>query len=176
MARTASAVLPQLPADEALLLREELAFQEGVAASPAGRALPRGPVHGDLFRDNTMFKDTPDGQRLCGVFDFYFAGTDKLLFDVAVCLNDWCIDDATGRIEELRARALVDAYRQQRALAHGEWRLMPAMLRAAALRFWLSRLWDWHRPREATLLEPKDPAHFERVLRRRIDNPWLPSD
>jgi homoserine kinase type II len=174
--QTAPQVLPHMTAAASALLRDELEFQQTVARSAAGRALPKGPIHADLFRDNAMFEDTAQGQRLSGILDFYFAGTDKLLFDVAVCLNDWCIDDATCRIEDGRAQALVRAYRQQREFAHGEWRLLPAMLRAAALRFWISRLWDWHLPRDATLLEPKDPGHFERVLRDRIDNPWLPTD
>ena len=161
-------------AEQAQLLGDELAFQQHLAASPAGQALPRGPIHADLFRDNVMFDDTAGPDRLCGFFDFYFAGTDCLLFDVAVCLNDWCTDLDTGALEETRATAFMQAYRQQRALTHGEVRALPALLRAAALRFWISRLWDWHLPRSAALLAPKDPTHFERVLRERIDNPWHP--
>ena len=164
-------VLPHLAPPQAALLREELAFQRGVAGSPQGRALPRGPVPGDLFRDNAMFEDTPGGPRASGVLDFYFAGTDSLLFDVAVCLNDWCIDDATGALDPARASALLEAYLAQRPWAPGERALLPAMLRAAALRFWLSRLADWHLPRQAELLVPKDPVHFEHVLRQRVDNP-----
>jgi homoserine kinase type II len=137
----------------------------------SGIPLPRGPVHGDLFRDNAMFEDTPDGPRASGVLDFYFAGTDCLLFDVAVCLNDWCIDDATGALDPGRAHVLLEAYLAQRPCGPGERALLPAMLRAAALRFWLSRLADWHLPRQAQLLVPKDPGHFERVLRQRVDNP-----
>jgi homoserine kinase type II len=172
--RTVPEVLPHLDAAEAALLREELAYQEQLAASPAGRALPRGPIHADLFRDNVMFDDTAGDDRLCGLFDFYFAGTDALLFDVAVCINDWCCDPDSGRLDETRAAALVAAYAALRPLEPGEVRLMPALLRAAAFRFWLSRLWDWHLPREAALLQPKDPAHFERVLRARIAAPWHP--
>ena len=172
--QTLPSVLPHVTPEVGALLRGELAYQHAVATSAAGRALPRGPIHADLFRDNAMFEPSPEGPRLSGILDFYFAGTDALLFDLAVCLNDWCIDDGSGRLDESRAQALLDAYRGQRELAHGEWRLLPAMLRAAALRFWISRLWDWHLPREATLLVPKDPAHFERVLRQRIENPWLP--
>jgi homoserine kinase type II len=175
-AQTLPQILPHVPADAAQLLREELDYQQKVAASPAGRALPRGPIHADLFRDNAMFVSDAQGDRLSGFLDFYFAGTDHLLFDVAVCLNDWCIDDLTGELIEARAQALLDAYRQERPMARGEWRLLPAMLRAAALRFWISRLWDWHLPRSASLLVPKNPEHFERVLRQRIDNPWLPQD
>ena len=173
--QTVPEVLPYLEGDAVALLRDELAFQRELAASPAGRALPRGPIHADLFRDNVMFDDTAGDDRLCGLFDFYFAGDDWLLFDIAVCLNDWCSDPATGRLEESRAREFVEAYERQRPLDPLERRLVPAMLRAAALRFWLSRLRDWHLPRAAALLHPKDPAHFERVLRHRIAEPWHPA-
>ncbi len=173
--QTAPMVLPHLTAEQAALLDEELAFQQHLAASPAGLALPRGPIHADLFRDNVMFDDTAGGDRLCGFFDFYFAGTDTLLFDIAVCLNDWCADAHSGQFDEARAAAFVAAYHHTRPLAAGEVRALPALLRAAALRFWISRLWDWHLPRSAALLQPKDPTHFERVLRARIALPWHPS-
>jgi homoserine kinase type II len=170
--RTVPEVLPHLQAPTALLLSRELAFQGQVAASPDAAALPRGPIHADLFRDNAMFDETAGEDRLCGFFDFYFAGTDALLFDVAVCLNDWCIDHASGRLVDTLAHPFLEAYRQARPLAPVEVSLLPAMLRAAAFRFWLSRLWDWHLPRAAAMLQPKNPAHFERVLRDRIDHPW----
>jgi homoserine kinase type II len=166
--------LPTAQSEQAELLQEELRFQLEWAGSAAGQALPRGPIHADLFRDNVMFDDTAGEDRLCGFFDFYFAGTDHLLFDVAVCLNDWCCDLASGRIDETRASAFVYAYQDQRPLLAAERRLMPALLRAAAFRFWLSRLWDWVLPRSASLLTPKDPTHFERVLRERIAAPWHP--
>ena len=119
-----------------------------------------------------MFDDTAGDDRLCGFFDFYFAGSDALLFDIAVCLNDWCIDLATAELDEARARAFVAAYESERPLNGAEHRLLPAWLRAAALRFWVSRMWDWHLPRDAALLKPKDPTHFERMLRQRIAKPW----
>lgn len=172
---TVPVVLPYLDDSRATLLSSELAFQREVAASAAGHALPLGPIHADLFRDNVMFDETAGEDRLCGFFDFYFAGHDVLLFDVAVCLNDWCTDLASGRLDEARAGAFMAAYRDVRTLSHAEVRLMPALLRAAAFRFWLSRLWDWHLPREAALLSPKDPQQFERVLRERIANPWHPA-
>ena len=172
---TVPTVLPHLAAEQATLLQEELAYQQHLAASPAGHALPRGPIHADLFRDNVMFDDTAGPDRLCGFFDFYFAGTDTLLFDVAVCLNDWCCDLDSGALDETRAAAFVAAYQRARPLCGYEQRAMPALLRAAALRFWISRLWDWHLPRIAALLSPKDPTHFERVLRERIARPWHPS-
>ncbi|MBB5204233.1 homoserine kinase type II [Inhella inkyongensis] len=162
----------KLDADTAALLREELAFQTELAASRAYQDLPRGAIHADLFRDNAMFEGLPGREQLCGVFDLYFAGVDTFLFDLAVCLNDWCIDLASGRLIEERAAALVAAYEAVRPLSAAEHRLLPAALRAAALRFWLSRLDDWHRPRAAQLLKPHDPTHFERVLRERIAAPW----
>ncbi|MBU2409910.1 MAG: homoserine kinase [Gammaproteobacteria bacterium] len=170
---TAPVVLPYLDAAQAALLRTELAYQNHVAESSTYAALPRGPVHADLFRDNVMFDVDAESHapRLTGVFDFYFAGTDTWLFDLAVCLNDWAIDLATGRHDAERAEALLNAYGTVRALGAAERALLPGMLRAAALRFWISRLWDFHLPREASLLKPHDPAHFERVLRERVRQP-----
>ncbi|MBA2961613.1 MULTISPECIES: homoserine kinase [Ramlibacter] len=164
---TVPVVLPFVEPAQAALLRAELAFQNHVAASSAWAALPRGPVHADLFRDNVMFEDGA----LTGFFDFYFAGVDSWLFDLAVCLNDWCIDLASGAHDPVRFDAFVRAYARVRPLASAERQLLPAMLRAGALRFWVSRLWDFHLPREAALLKPHDPAHFERVLRGRIAHP-----
>ena len=169
---TVPVVLPHLATEQATLLRDELAFQQQLGASPAGQALPRGPIHADLFRDNVMFDDTAGPDRLCGFFDFYFAGDDTLLFDVAVCLNDWCCDLESGRLEDKRAVAFMAAYQAMRPLDANEARLLPALMRAAALRFWISRLWDWHLPRNAALLQPKDPTHFQRVLRHCIAEPW----
>ena len=168
----APTVLPHLQPGRAELLQSELAYQATVAASAAGQALPRGHIHADLFRDNVMFDATAGEDRLCGFFDYYFAGIDCLLFDIAVCLNDWCCDLDSGRLAEDRALAFMAGYESVRALDGNERRLLPALMRAAALRFWLSRLWDWHLPRDARLLQPKDPVHFERVLRERIIAPW----
>jgi homoserine kinase type II len=164
---TVPVVLPFVTPAQAALLRSELAYQNHVAAGSAYAALPRGPVHADLFRDNVMFEDG----RLTGFFDFYFAGVDSWLFDIAVCLNDWAIDLPTGTHDAARARAFVQAYAEVRPLAAAERQLLPAMLRAGALRFWISRLWDFHLPREASLLKPHDPTHFERVLRERVALP-----
>jgi homoserine kinase type II len=173
-AETVPVVLPHLQPAQAALITEELAYQQALAASPAGQALPTGPIHADLFRDNVMFDDTAGPDALCGFFDFYFAGTDTWLFDIAVCLNDWCSDLHSGELDEARATAFMQAYEAERALTHGEVRALPALLRAAALRFWISRLWDWHLPRAAAMLSPKDPSYFERVLQHRIQRPWHP--
>ncbi|MBA4112972.1 MAG: homoserine kinase [Verminephrobacter sp.] len=164
---TVPVVLPHIGPDAAALLRAELAYQNHIAASPAYAALPRGPVHADLFRDNVMF----EGEQLTGFFDFYFAGVDTFLFDLAVCLNDWCIDLPTGRHDAERAAAMLGAYQAVRPLTAAERELLPAMARAGALRFWISRLWDFYLPREASMLTPHDPTHFERVLRQRTEHP-----
>jgi len=161
---TVPVVLPHVTPSQADLLRSELAYQNHVAQTPAHEALPRGPVHADLFRDNVMF----DQGRLSGFFDFYFAGCDTWLFDLAVCLNDWCIELETGAPHADREQAMVSAYETVRPLTAAERQLLPAMKRAGALRFWISRLWDWYLPREASMLKPHDPTHFERVLRQRI--------
>jgi homoserine kinase type II len=165
---TVPAVLPFLDEDQRALMQGELAFQRELAASPACQGLPAGPIHADLFRDNAMF----DGGELSGLFDFYFAGVDHFVYDIAICLNDWCVDLATGRLDEDRANAFVGAYDAVRALTGDELRLLPAMMRGGAFRFWLSRLWDLHLPRDASMLEPHDPTHFERMLRERIARPW----
>jgi homoserine kinase type II len=192
---TVPVVLPFLSDDQRALITDELAYQQALHAGAAYATLARGPVHADLFRDNVMFVGASEDaeaqhaaqgaasevtpmhgrEQLSGLFDFYFAGVDSFLFDIAVCLNDWCIDLATGRLVEPRASALVQAYHAVRPLASTEQRLLPALLRAAAFRFWLSRLWDLHLPREASMLKPHDPTHFERVLRERIAHPWHPT-
>jgi homoserine kinase type II len=160
MRRTVPEVLPHLDAECCAILKSELLFQTALEGDDAYRRLPAGPVHADLFRDNVMF----DGGELGGFFDFYFAGDDTFLFDLAVCLNDWCVDLATGCFDEPRRIAFLDAYRGVRPLEAAERIMYPKLLRRAALRFWLSRLWDWHLPRPAALLKPHDPAHFERIL------------
>ena len=164
---TVPAVLPHAMPEQRSLLLSELAYQNHIAASSAYQALPTGVIHADLFRDNVMF----EGDALAGFFDFYFAGWDTLLFDISVCLNDWCIDLATGQLEESRAKAFLAAYQTVRPLTAQERTLLPALARAGALRFWISRLWDFYLPREASLLTPHDPSHFERVLRQRVLHP-----
>ena len=165
---TAPVILPYLNNAQASLLQSELAYQNHMAQGAAFQALPQGPVHADLFRDNVMF----EGHVLTGFFDFYFAGTDTWLFDLSVCLNDWCIDLNSGEHAPDRALAMLNAYQTVRPLRPAERQLLPAMLRAGALRFWISRLWDFHLPRDAAMLKPHDPAHFERVLRARLTSPF----
>jgi len=168
---TVPVVLPFLNTSQSSLIQSELAFQNHAAKSSAYAALPCGPVHADLFRDNVMFEGTGDTLQLTGFFDFYFAGVDTWLFDLAICLNDWCIDLDTGSLDAEKTTALLAAYQVVRPLIAAERQLLNPMLRAGALRFWTSRLWDFHLPREASMLTPHDPTHFERVLRQRLAHP-----
>ena len=165
---TVPVVLPFLDEGQARLLQSELAYQNHIAQGAAYQALPKGPVHADLFRDNVMF----EGEKLTGFFDFYFAGNDTWLFDLSVCMNDWCIDLNSGEHAPDRALAMLNAYQEVRPLRPAERQLLPAMLRAGALRFWISRLWDFYLPRDAAMLKPHDPTHFERVLRARLTSPF----
>lgn len=155
----APSVLPHLPKQEAELLQAELAWQAGHDFS----TLPQGVIHADLFRDNVLW----DGELIGGVIDFYFAGNDALLFDVAVTVNDWCTM-TDGRLDTARSTALLTAYGAEREFTDDERRLWPAALRAAALRFWLSRLEDKHLPRGGEMVHVKNPDEFRVVLQHRI--------
>ncbi len=161
-------VRPFLDADGAALLDSELEFQSRHRCAD----LARGPIHADLFRDNVLF----DSERIGGVIDFYFAGIDCLLFDVAVTFNDWCVHPG-GEIDLSRAHALLVAYHARRPFTPSERDAWPLLLRSAALRFWLSRLYDFYLPRTGELVHAHDPEHFRRILRLRIANagaaPWV---
>ncbi|MGB3936247.1 MAG: homoserine kinase [Burkholderiales bacterium] len=159
--RAAAQVRPFLDARRAALLDAELAFQ----AQHRFADLPRGAVHADLFRDNAFFRDG----RVSGVFDFYFAGVDCFAYDLAVCANDWCLADAQRdrRLDAARAQALLSAYGAVRPLEPAERAAWPVLLRAAALRFWLSRLHDMHLPRPGQLVKVHDPEHFREILELR---------
>jgi homoserine kinase type II len=152
---TRDAVFEKLPTDERSLLDEELTFQRGHRFDN----LPRGVIHADLFRDNALF----EGDSLTGLIDFYYACNDVLLYDVAVTLNDWCSRD-DGSLDPTKSRAMLDAYKQIRPFESEEVDAWPVMLRAGALRFWLSRLQDHHFPREGELTHIKDPAVFRNIL------------
>lgn len=152
-------IIPFLPEQDAVLLKEEVRFQSLYRFSD----LPRGVIHADLFRDNVLF----DRGRIAGVIDFYFACNDALLYDVAIAVNDWCMAEG-GVLDPARSAAFLDAYRGVRrftAIERGAW---PVMLRAAALRFWVSRLYDLHLPRPGELTHAKNPDHFREILRSHI--------
>ena len=165
---------PYVPDDVMHTLAEELIFQDSFFRSARFEKLPSGPIHADLFRDNVLLVSDGGDDRIGGVIDFYFAGCSIWLFDLAITMNDWCINQASGEFDETRAHAMLNAYHAVRPLTEEEHECWRTSLRAAALRFWISRLYDYYMPRPAHLLTPHDPAHFERILRRRTVDASLP--
>jgi len=156
-ASTAPQVLPFLSVPDAALLENEVAFH----ARHTLTALPQGVIHADLFRDNVLL----DGARVGGLIDFYFACNDCLLYDVAITVNDWCMG-ADGVLDAARTRAFLHAYHMVRPLQ--ERMAWPVALRAAALRFWLSRLYDLYLPRDGEMVHAHNPAQFKHILQRHI--------
>lgn len=154
---TAQQLLPRASAEHRTLIADELEAQRAIDWS----ALPQGVIHADLFKDNVLFVD----ERLTGVIDFYYACNDALLYDLAVTLNDWCAE-ADGRLNGARAAAMIQAYRSRREPTDAERTAWPLVLRAAAFRFFLSRLYDWTFPREGDLVHIKDPDPYRRILVR----------
>jgi len=132
------------------------------------RSLPRGIIHADLFPDNVLFL----GDRVSGLIDFYFACTDDLAYDLAICLNAWCFEPDLSFDKE-KAKALFAAYRGVRALQPEEIEALPILARGAALRFALTRLVDWLNVPQGALVHPKDPGEYLQRLRflRQIDDP-----
>jgi homoserine kinase type II len=128
--------------------------------------LPQGIIHADLFRDNVLLEDN----RVGGLIDFYFACSDALLYDVAITVNDWCMN-SDCKLDAERTQNFLRAYHAVRPLQDIERDAWSTMLRLAALRFWLSRLFDKHLPRDGELVNAHDPAHFERVLKNHIATP-----
>lgn len=165
---------PHVPDDVMRTLAEELIFQDSFFRSARFEKLPTGPIHADLFRDNVLLVRDGDTDRIGGVIDFYFAGCSIWLFDLAITINDWCISQASGEFAPARAQAMLEAYHAVRPLTEDEHECWRTSLRAAALRFWISRLYDYYLPRPAHLLTPHDPAHFERILKRRTVDAALP--
>ncbi|MBI1887982.1 MAG: homoserine kinase [Nitrosomonadales bacterium] len=158
-AATAPKVRQFLDAGQAELLDSEVALH----ARQNWAALPQGVIHADLFRDNALL----EGNRVGGLIDFYFACSDALLYDVAITVNDWCMN-AGGVLDGIRAQAFLRAYHAVRPLLDSERDAWPLMLRVAALRFWLSRLFDKYLPRDGELIHAHDPHHFERILKNHI--------
>lgn len=165
---TAPQVMPFLGAADQALLKEELRFHQ----SGLPEDLPWGVIHADLFRDNVLF----EGDRITGIVDFYFAGQDALLYDVAVTVNAWCSTE-DGNLDDEAVRDLLAAYHALRPLTRKERMAWPAMLRGAALRFWLSRLFDMCLPRPGEMVRVRNPDQYRNILRRRIqagfDLPWV---
>jgi homoserine kinase type II len=124
------------------------------------RGLPQGVIHADLFPDNVFFL----GDRLSGLIDFYFACTDTLVYDVAICLNAWCFE-SDHSFNVTKGRALLASYAKTRPLSQPEWEKLPLLARGAALRFLLTRLVDWLDVPPGALVRPKDPIEYLRKLR-----------
>ncbi len=165
--KTIPQVLSHLNTSQKELITHELKTQEEFFSSATYNELPQGASHCDLFRDNVLFDSkgpNASDDQLGGFFDFYFAGTDKWLFDISVTANDWCLAGNKQDLDPSRLNAFMKAYQAVRPLTKEEHTSWPLMLRAAALRFWVSRLWDFHLPRDAHMLTPHDPTHFERIL------------
>jgi len=176
--KTTPTVLPFLDQTLARLLQETLTEQQELAQTSDYLSVPRGPAHCDLFRDNVLFAGTDEAPVMGGLIDFYFAGVDSWIFDVAVSVNDWCIEHSTGVFHAELLDSWLAAYAKVRPFTDAERRIWPAILRGAALRFWISRLYDFFLPRPAQTLKPHDPGHFERILTQRTTTviPSLPKE
>jgi homoserine kinase type II len=152
----ANKVLPFLDAADQAVLQQTMLKQAQLDIS----SLPQGVIHADLFRDNVLF----DGEKVGGVIDFYYACKGVLLYDIAIAVNDWCVDEV-GALDPHRVKAMLQAYQMVRPLNQTEANAWVDMLQIAALRFWLSRLNDYHFPQSGELTHAKDPLHFERILK-----------
>ncbi len=152
-----------LSATDRELIDDELAFQ----TKNSQANLPSGFIHADLFRDNVLFTN----DRLSGLLDFYSACTDTLLLDVAIAANDWCCDN--GMVNAGKFAALLSAYESLRPLEPLEKQHWLAMLRAAALRFWLSRLEHQYYPRPGEIIQQKDPLVFRNILLQHRQQTYL---
>ena len=156
--KTAEALLNQLPEDESQLLTEEISYQE-----KRDYDLPKATIHGDLFKDNVLFLHN----EVSGFIDFYYACTDYLILDVAIAVNDWCVNE-DGSFDAERLTAFLSAYKKIRSFNEAEDKSWNDILRLASLRFWVSRLNDFYHTEEGELTFTKDPNHFKKILKRRI--------
>ena len=156
--KTAETLFNELPQDESKLLREEILYQE-----KQNYKLPKSTIHGDLFKDNVLFLNN----EVSGFIDFYYACTDYLILDVAIAVNDWCVN-SDGSFDESRLNAFLDAYKKIRSFNDNEDRAWNDLLRLASLRFWVSRLNDFYHAEEGELTFIKDPNHFKKILKKRI--------
>ena len=141
-------------------LCEEISRELNVLERNWPKGLPDGVIHADLFPDNVFFL----GDRLSGLIDFYFACTDTLTYDVAICLNAWCFEPDHA-YNVTKGRALLKSYARVRELGAEELAAFPMLARGAAMRFLLTRLVDWLAVPDGALVKPKDPLEYHRKLR-----------
>lgn len=153
--KTAKAVMPHLTAADQHLLKAEIAFQRTAGLN----LVPQRVIHADLFRDNALFS----GTTLTGIIDFYYAHSGAFIYDLAVTVADWC-HVPTDAFDLVKAAALLQAYCRERQPTNQEIALWIPALRAAGLRFWLSRLKDLHFPKAGEITHIKDPEPFKRVI------------
>ena len=147
-----------LSEDDNKIIEKEFTFQE----DNVDDNLAQGIIHADLFIDNILF----DGDKVSGMIDLYYACTDKYIYDIAIALNDWCIDDM-GEIDIGKMKTFINGYDSLRKLEGDEVEALPTHLRLAAFRFWLSRLYDFHNIRQGENITIKDPKHFKNILIKR---------
>lgn len=160
---TAQQVLPKLAKDDAILLQRELDYLHAKDFSQ----LPHGVIHGDLFRDNVLF----DGEHLGGFIDFYYACNDVLAYDAAIAINEWCVHHNgadIGELDQEKVSVFLSAYQETRSFNSKEYAAWYDLCRLAALRFWLSRLYDFYFPQAGDLTHTKDPNHFKHLLQQWI--------
>jgi homoserine kinase type II len=160
--QTAERVMSKLDQEEQSLLQQELAYHDSTKLGE----LPVSVIHADLFRDNALYI----GDELTGMIDFYYAYNGCCLYDLAVTINDWCMIGDAERNKHNSA-ALLQAYQTVRPIEQHERDAWQAVLRAAALRFWLSRLQDKHFPRDGEMTHIKDPDVFKKIIEHRVNHP-----
>ncbi|OUW03217.1 MAG: hypothetical protein CBD16_03425, partial [Betaproteobacteria bacterium TMED156] len=184
--QTSPKILRFLSSDQQNFLFKELNEQDFFYNTSIYKSLPKAVIHADLFRDNALFIENDKKitnkysqeienvhlvkEKLGGIIDFYFAGFDTLLFDLAVVANDWTVHHEhqdIGTFKKNELDSLLNGYQSIRILSSSEIEAWPMILRSAAFRFWVSRLYDWYIPREANLLTPKDPTIYEKILFKR---------
>ncbi|MEO1889506.1 MAG: homoserine kinase [Cycloclasticus sp.] len=164
--QAAHLLAPLVDQHSADIIRDELKFQTDYDTL----GLPRNVIHADLFRDNALFC----GDELSGIIDFYYACNDYFIYDIAVAVNDWCAEP-NGTLNQEKFNAFMRAYQAIRPLTTDEIKHWPMIIRAAAFRFWLSRLRDVHFPKEGEMTHLKDPDAMKRILiaRRGLPDNYL---
>ena len=149
-------------------LADELAAELQALESCWPDALPSGVIHADLFPDNIFFR----GETVSGIIDFYFACTDAFAYDIAICLNAWCFE-SDGSFNVTKARLMLASYRAVRPITAAEFEALPLLARGGALRFLLTRLYDWLNRPPGAFVRPKDPLEYLQKLRfhRSVNHP-----